>query len=240
MFDVKTIGAAVVGAAAIGLGMGSLQSAQAFNVYTDRSLWETALGGAVVTTDTFSNNIPNARTITFDSGVVSTGNGTGSFLNTVGDTDSISIAGRYNGDSDGQGDNSSIFDSITWTFPQAIVGFGADWFSTATAEGVTITGNFDGTGNQTASFRSILGAPGTGFLGIIGTSSFSTITFSTETQGIPTDDLFSADDLAFASANSPAIPTPAVLPGLIGMGLAALRKKRKGQAAEQAAAPVEV
>lgn len=34
---------------------------------------------------------------------------------------------------------------------------------------------------------------------------------------------------------STAIPTPALLPGLVGMGIAALRKKRKGEAVEQSA-----
>lgn len=32
-----------------------------------------------------------------------------------------------------------------------------------------------------------------------------------------------------------AIPTPALLPGLVGMGVAALRKKPKGEAVEQSA-----
>lgn len=43
-----------------------------------------------------------------------------------------------------------------------------------------------------------------------------------------------------APAPATAIPTPALLPGLIGMGVAALRQKRKGEAAEQAVEPTKV
>lgn len=42
------------------------------------------------------------------------------------------------------------------------------------------------------------------------------------------------------SRTSTPVPTPALLPGLIGMGIGTLRKKRKGKAAEQAVEPTGV
>jgi len=202
-----------------GVSVLGMPSAEAFTIYTDRTAWLTALGGASVTTDTFSTVKPNAQTITFDSGVTSTGNGTGDGSNSVDGS-------RFFGTVDGQGDNPGAFDTITWSFPQAITAFGADWFNTASGDLLTLSGDFDGTGTQTVSFNTQLGSPGDGFLGIIGNASFSSITFGTEgAAGQGGLETFTADNLSFGTAATP-IPTPALLPGLVGMGIAAWRKRK--------------
>ena len=51
--------------------LGGMSSADA-TVYTNRALWEAALSGSTIITDTFSNTIPSAQSITLDSGIVST------------------------------------------------------------------------------------------------------------------------------------------------------------------------
>lgn len=197
-------------------------SAYAFTVYTDRTAWEAALGNATITTDTFDNVKSVQRSITFDSGVVSTGNGPGRVFNQVD-------FGTYSGGINGDGDIPSdiFFDTITWSFPQAIIGFGADWRGTASIEPIVVTGNFDGIGDQTVSFSSSLSFPGNGFLGIIGLAPFSSITFNTDNTVLGNGPFFYADNLSFAAA-PPAtpVPTPALLPGLVGMGVAAWRKRR--------------
>jgi hypothetical protein len=207
-------------------GMIGAPSAEAFTVYTSRTAWQNALGGAPIITDPFSNERSNAPTITFDSGVTSTGNGT--VPTPVGNAIFI---GRYFGAVEGQGDASNFFfDTITWSFPQPIFGFGADWFETADGDFLTVTGNFDGSGDQTVNFFDVLGSPGTGFLGIIGTTPFSAITFGTQGASfLIGNEFFSADDLAYAE-----IPTPALLPGLVGMGLAAWRKRQTERNSTQA------
>ena len=47
----------------------------AYTVYTNRAAWEAALSGRSIVTDTFSNQINSAQSITLDSGIVSTNSG---------------------------------------------------------------------------------------------------------------------------------------------------------------------
>jgi hypothetical protein len=198
------------------IGCLEAQSAQALTVYTNRAAWQNALGGAQITEEFFDTNQPNGSTLSFN-GFTSTGNGTGTSINRV-------LNQSYNGAVDGQGDVSALFDTITWNFSQAITAFGADWVSTTTDDRLTITGNFDGTGNQTIHFSDYpqLGTSGTGFLGIVGNAAFSTLIFSTEAADSSDKfEAFNVDHLSFVQ-----IPTPALLPGLVGMSIAAWRKRQ--------------
>ena len=195
--------------------------AQALQIFTDRALWEAAVSGTI-TTDPFDNPIAAAVVINLDSGIVSTGtNGT--------DTQNVDN-GLYQAAINTDGDAPSFFDSITWTFPSAVYAFGADWGETATAEGLLLIGDFDGTGNITINFfTELVDNGGTGFLGIIGNVPFNMITF--ETGGIPDSadfsEAFYVDNVAFVAATQ--IPEPATL-ALLGLGLAGLGFARRRKA----------
>jgi hypothetical protein len=211
---------ALVATASIAAALSWAGPAHAVQIFTDRTAWEAALAGAAITTDPFDNAIPPATTLTFDSGVISTGTPSSAGNNSVD-------SGFYNGGAGGT-DQNFAYESITWTFPLPIIGLGVDLFSAANASGLTLTGNFDGTGDQTISIFDVLGAPGTGFLGFIGDAPISSILFTDE--GLPSSssfEIYQIDNLSFAAAV--AVPEPATLAlfgaGLAGLGWIALRRK---------------
>lgn len=210
---------AALGAVGVALTTLSSTPAQAFTIYTDRAAWESAVGS--FTTETFDKDIPNADVITFGNGVVSKGVG-GIELNEV-------FFGLYVGDLDTSDDFPPLFNEIRWTLPSPVVAFGADWFSTATGSGLTISGDFDGTGLQTLSFASVLGEPGTGFLGILGTAPFTEIIFREERpidRGIG-DEVFLVDNFSLAAAPPvESVPEPTVLAGLAVVGAGLLWRRR--------------
>ncbi len=183
--------------------------------YTDRTMWQNAITAldpmASFTDDLFNTDIARAQSITFDSGVMSTNS-----PEAVRFADNSVVGGVYTNAVDGSGNGASQF--IDWTFPMAILGFGADFSGLAT--NAQITGNFDGTGDTTFT-------PTNGFFGIVGMNPFSTIRFS-----IPgtSNFLFNVDNLVFAepTAAVPAVPEPGTLL-LLGTGLAGLAAWRARQ-----------
>jgi len=218
--------------------MGFAGSVGAFSVYTDRLSWEQAMLAAGVdriVTDTFDNNILNANSITFDTGVVSTGiNG-----NTTNDV----MDGFYFGEIDSDGD--ALFDpvtlepidvmeSITWTFPHEVIGFGADFYSTSNSEGLQVSGTFDGIDFQ-IDFLETLGNPGNGFLGIVGNTPIQQITFQTRTDDSSPvqNEFWVADNLSFGTPKSKALEVPERSPNsvvlILGVAIAgcALRKNKR-------------
>ncbi len=199
-------------------------SAHAFQIFTDRTAWENAvaaspLGGPIVD-DPFDNPIATADSITFDSGVVSTGAPASANVNNrvIGGGYSGQVRGNFSGTN-----SADLFDTITWGFPMPIFAFGADWISTTSGSGLTVTGDFDGNGDATVSFFDELGDPGTGFLGVVGDAVFGTITFEGEDL-IDISEGFVADNLSFAKVA--AVPEPAGL-ALFGMGLAGMAWRRR-------------
>jgi hypothetical protein len=203
------------------LVLGSLSPASAFTVFTNRALWQAAVDaitGSVTTTDTFNTNIVPAQSIVLSSGIVSTN----SFPPDVTSTNSVS-GGRFLNATDGDATASSA--TVTWTFPSAVRAFGANFFG-ATAGRLTLTGDFDGTGNQTLPVNSTIGGEN-GFLGVIGDANFGSIVFGNATNA---NDNFSIDNASFATVSAPTgVPEPSTVAGLLfsGVGLLVARRGRR-------------
>lgn len=200
--------AVTVGTAAV-----SAPSAKAATVFfTDRDAWEDAV--PEFTLEDFSTPTLNADSFAFDDvNVTSTGTPT-----SAGSRNRVSDGRRFSGLLNN--DDSNRYNTITWTFGDSdVIGFFADFFSVE--DGLTLTGNYDD--GATVDLFAQVGESG-GF-GLVSDSSFDSITYGFTGTG-PVS--FRVDDLAVA------VPTPALLPGLIGMGVAALRKKNEGEATEEA------
>ena len=197
---------------------GSVSPSFAVSLFTDRTTWQAAINSVDPTAsfmnDGFGNVIAQAQSITFDSGVISTNS---TAPDPIFDDNSV-MGGVYENTVDTDGNDGSPL--IDWTFPMAILGFGADFGTAANtlldANETVITGNFDGSGDITVT-------PSNGFFGIIGTSPFSSIRFSN--QDAASFDVFTLDDLVFAkpgrSNPPPAVPEPSTIV-LLGSGLAGL------------------
>jgi hypothetical protein len=201
--------------------LSSVSAAEAFTIFTDRTAWQAAvdaIAGSVTTTDTFRNRISRAQTITLDSGIVSVN----SFPPAVGlsGENSVFVSSFFNAT---DGDASGASETITWTFPSSVFAFGAD-FGGTDFDGLTLTGNFDGTGNQTLIVNNTIGGED-GFLGIIGNANFSSIIFGNNTIQV---DFFSIRNAYFASVAA-AVPEPSTITGLmfLGGGLVARRLAKR-------------
>jgi hypothetical protein len=200
--------------------LSSVSSVSAYTIYTNRTAWEAALAtnpSYKITTDTFSNTISSAQSITLDSGIVSTNSAPPTLPNPPFNNNSVSIvnSGVYDNAS---GTLTGASDTITWQFPATVLAFGADF---SRIDELTLTGNFDGTGDQTISINPTIGGEN-GFLGIIGTAEFSSVIFANNTTAV---DSFSIDNASFATK----VPEPnAVVAFAILGGSLFLIKKAKG------------
>ncbi|MBD2290320.1 PEP-CTERM sorting domain-containing protein [Microcystis wesenbergii FACHB-1317] len=197
--------------------LSSVSSVSAYTIYTNRTAWEAALAtnpSYKITTDTFSNTISSAQSITLDSGIVSTNSAPPILPNPPFNNNSVN-SGVYDNAS---GTLPGASDTITWQFPATVLAFGADF---SRIDELTLTGNFDGTGDQTISINPTIGGEN-GFLGIIGTAEFSSVIFANNTTDV---DSFSIDNASFATK----VPEPnAVVAFAILGGSLFLIKKAKG------------
>lgn len=203
--------------------LSSVSSVSAYTIYTNRTAWEAALAtnpSYKITTDTFSNTISSAQSITLDSGIVSTNSAPPTLPNQFNNNSvSIVTSGAYdNATQAGTGNSAS--NTITWQFPAPVWAFGADFFS-AGAGRLTLIGNFDGTGDQTILVNNTIGGRD-GFLGIVGTAEFSSVVFSNNTTTV---DSFEIDNASFATK----VPEPNMVTAFAILGGSLLLiKKAKG------------
>ncbi|MEG3437185.1 PEP-CTERM sorting domain-containing protein [Pannus brasiliensis CCIBt3594] len=196
--------------------LGSLSSARAFTVYTDRAAWQAAVDAlnGVTTTDTFSTDIGSAQSILLDSGITSTNSPEVTLPNAFNNN---SVSGGVYQNAAGGATASA---TITWDFPKSVFAFGADFIS-ANSNGLTLSGNFDGLGIQNILVNNTIGGAN-GFLGVIGTANFSSIFFS---SGNGVVDGFSIQNASFSSTPEPG--TVMAL-GILGGGLFLSRRDKRG------------
>jgi hypothetical protein len=193
------------------LVLGSIAPAQAYSVFTNRTAWQNAvdaISGSVTTTDTFSNPIASAQSIILDSGITSTN----SFPPSVSFPNNTVFADSYLNATNSSAFNASA--TITWNFPTPVFAFGADFLNT-NINRLNISGNFDGTGNETILVNNTIGGPD-GFLGIVGLANFNPIIFGNSTN---TADGFGIDNASFATQSAtPATPEPNAMVALVLLG----------------------
>lgn len=186
----------------------------AATIFTDRTAWETAMGGPIQT-ETFDNVIPDADVITLDNGIVSSEvvPGTEFGWNQVS-------AGTFLGRN---GTFTNHPDLITWDFGTTIQGFFAD-FDAVNVNGLAVSGDFDGTGVQTISIWDAIGSGG-GF-GLISTGAgFTSLSW---TPGSSPSEGFRVDNFSSTPLSTAAVPLP--MSGLLlagALGVFGLQRKRK-------------
>jgi hypothetical protein len=215
-FLTRTALVTVSGVASLGLALSvGIPEAKAISFYTTSAAW----GTATATLDDFNYSRPNADSITFLSGVVSTG------APVAADTRNEVQAGpgRYRGTLKYPGNNSAaVYQTISWMFPQPINGLFADWQSIG--QDLRILVDFDNIADVTIDLRSKIGGPNGSFGFLETADTFSKITFSLIGDGRENNrsDVFEVDNLAYKK-----VPTPALLPGLFALGAGALRKRKQ-------------
>ncbi|MEM1331782.1 MAG: VPLPA-CTERM sorting domain-containing protein [Planctomycetota bacterium] len=191
---------------------------------TSLAEFNTVIGGASTSTETFDNDIPGRVSITFDNGTTSTLSG-GSL--DFAASDNVVSGGMFQGTVDGGGSDGALL--LTLDFGAPVIGFGADF---------TSGGNSDliGEDNSAVEFSvddgvtffdltDVLGAS-EGFLGVLDpTAPFQTVQFRSNSTSVD-DGSFGVDNLVLAS-DTAAVPVPAsalLLAAAFG-GLGVLRRR---------------
>ena len=197
-------------------------SAAVITVYTNQAAWEAAVGG-MFETETFDGlpvTTPLAANTTHALGLVEFEYPGAPDIGSY-DDDLPAITGDP--DREFQG---SVYQA-TWgggdtkpgphefTFPYDVMAFGAD-FRTTTS-GAMLTATMAG---ETIAFDDYLADPGTGFLGVVSDTPFTTVVFDADGGGY-TNEQFYMDDLSFSN-----IPEPATL-SLLGLGALGLVRRRR-------------
>ncbi len=211
--------------AAIGTFAGT---ANAFTVYTNQANYDAALTAAGLTTtltETFPNRIQASNTgdsITFDSGIIS------SIINS-----SNTNQNRVNGGAEefqGNLRDDPTNREITWTLPTMVDAFSLRIQGASQGQNLAIRGLFNGSGGgeQTENLSDLFGNASYQFLGIVGMGTFDSFTFFDASPGSGSNAFnFKVDDFSAATPSPTTVPTPALLPGLIGFGMSIVRKRKQ-------------
>ncbi|MEO0534165.1 MAG: PEP-CTERM sorting domain-containing protein [Cyanobacteria bacterium P01_A01_bin.123] len=218
----------------IGLGTFGISSASAFQLFTDRTAWENALGSSITVTETFENPISGASRIVFDGGIVSEGIDGTSFDPAF---DNAVANGIYSANLDTDEDSpiSDFFNEINWTFPEAVFAVGGDFLLSTNSEVLQIFGDFDGNGEEVVDLGDVIGVNTDGFLGIIGEASFNSVTYRSRTDDrIPTEleDIVDDTDLEtiiidnFSTASA-TVPEPTSIMGFLALGILGVLKYKQ-------------
>jgi len=176
-----------------------MHPAEAVTVFTDRTAWEEAVSGNSITTDTFSTPQSGGQSLVLDSSTQVTG------------ISSVWSSGKFSTSTP------SLSQSVGFEFPTPILGFGADFYSTTSNGGLTVSGLFDRILDvDTVVFSEYLNRQGTGFLGLVADTPFNSISFAMQSPPLAvsaTNETFQMDNLSFASKLGQIDPSsPAELP----------------------------
>ncbi|MEQ9358755.1 PEP-CTERM sorting domain-containing protein [Coleofasciculus chthonoplastes] len=178
----KTLSMTAASATLMALGTG-VTPAEAVTVFTDRTAWEETVSN--ITTETFSTPQNQSENLLLESG--------------------IQVTGMSSVWSSGQFDTStpSRSESVEFEFPSQILGFGADFSSTTSNGGLTVSGLFDEIpGVDTVVFSEYLQRQGTGFLGIVADTAFNSLSFAMQSPPLAVsaaNEAFQMDNFSFAS-----------------------------------------
>jgi hypothetical protein len=185
--------------------------------YTSRSLWQAAAGPSF--TETFST----APLSVLSPGATTTaGTVTVQLTGTANESNRFVDPGQVNGSRDFHGfiDNgaATIVRLITFTFPQPVLAWGADFVSADTGDRLVATSN-----GSSYHFAALCGSPGNCFLGSVETTPFNQLTFSTEVF-TSFGEAFNMDNLSYAT-----VPEPSTIAMLVSAmyGTASFRKRRR-------------
>jgi hypothetical protein len=182
--------------------------------YTNRSLWQAAAGPS------FTENFSTAPLSTLSPGAATTaGTVTVQLTGTINGSNAFVDPGQVNGSRDFHGfiDNgtSTNIRFITFTFPQPVLAWGAEFVSADTGDRLVATSN-----GSSYHFGALCGSPGECFLGSVETTPFTQLTFSTETF-TSFGEAFNMDNLSYSTVPEAGSFTLAML------GVAGLMRLRR-------------
>ncbi|MEQ9238581.1 MAG: PEP-CTERM sorting domain-containing protein [Coleofasciculus sp. E2-BRE-01] len=189
----KTLSMTAASATLMALGTG-VTPAEAVTVFTDRTAWEETVSG--ITTETFSTPQSSSQSLLLESGIQVTG------------VSSVWSSGQF------YTSTPSRSESVEFEFPSQILGFGADFSSTTSNGGLTVSGLFDEIpGVDTVVFSEYLQGQGTGFLGIVADTAFKSLSFAMQSPALAisaANEAFQIDNFSFASnlAESDVVSSP--------------------------------
>jgi hypothetical protein len=189
----KTLSMTAASATLMALGTG-VTPAEAVTVFTDRTAWQETVSG--ITTETFSTPQSSSQNLLLENGIQVTG------------VSSVWSSGQF------YTSTPSRSESVEFEFPSQILGFGADFSSTTSNGGLTVSGLFDEIpGVDTVVFSEYLQGQGTGFLGIVADTAFNSLSFAMQSPPLAisaANEAFQMDNFSFASnlAESDAVSSP--------------------------------